>query len=105
MGRIHQRYPNRQKVWDGSQPGIVETSKYGGAVGRIAGRHFTSNFFEHLPSKDNLSATIKEANRCLKNAGLLICMGPNIKYIGGAHWDFWDHCLPLTDVSMESFCD
>jgi SAM-dependent methyltransferase len=64
---------------------------------------FTSNFFEHLPSKDNLLATIKEANRCLKGRGLLICMGPNIKYIGGAYWDFSDHYLPLSDLSMEEF--
>src|SRR5439155_7849051 len=63
----------------------------------------TSNFFEHLPSKDNLLATIREANRCLKTGGLLICMGPNIKYIGGAYWDFSDHYLPLTHVSMEEF--
>jgi SAM-dependent methyltransferase len=64
---------------------------------------FTSNFFEHLPSKDHLLATIKEANRCLKEGGLLICLGPNIKYVGGAYWDFSDHHLPLTDVSMEGF--
>jgi ubiquinone/menaquinone biosynthesis C-methylase UbiE len=64
---------------------------------------FTSNFFEHLPSKDSLLATIKEANRCLKKTGMLICMGPNIKYVGGAYWDFADHYLPLTDVSMEEF--
>jgi SAM-dependent methyltransferase len=64
---------------------------------------FTSNFFEHLPSKDNLLVTIMEANRCLKTGGLLICMGPNLKYIGGAYWDFSDHYLPLTDASMEEF--
>jgi Methyltransferase domain len=64
---------------------------------------FTSNFFEHLPSKEKLLATIKEANRCLKRTGLLICMGPNIKYVGGAYWDFADHYLPLSDVSMEEF--
>jgi len=64
---------------------------------------FTSNFFEHLPSKDNLLATIKEANRCLKKGGSLICMGPNIKYVGGAYWDFADHYLPLSEVSMEEF--
>ena len=64
---------------------------------------FTSNFFEHLPSKDKLLATIKEANRCLVRAGLLICMGPNIKYVGGAYWDFADHHLPLSEASMEEF--
>jgi SAM-dependent methyltransferase len=33
---------------------------------------FTSNFFEHLPSKDRLSLTVKEARRCLKKGGLII---------------------------------
>jgi SAM-dependent methyltransferase len=62
---------------------------------------FTSNFFEHLPSKDRLSLTVKEARRCLKKGGLIICMGPNIKYLGGAYWDFFDHCLPLSEASLE----
>jgi SAM-dependent methyltransferase len=64
---------------------------------------FTSNFFEHLPSKNNLLATTKEANRCLRKGGSLICMGPNIKYVGGAYWDFADHYLPLSEASMEEF--
>jgi SAM-dependent methyltransferase len=64
---------------------------------------FTSNFFEHLPSKDALLATIKEVYRCLKKGGSLICMGPNIKYVGGAYWDFSDHYLPLSEASMEDF--
>ena len=28
-------------------------------------------------------------------------MGPNIKYIPGAYWDFWDHYLPLTELSLK----
>ena len=27
-------------------------------------------------------------------------MGPNIKYLLGAYWDFWDHYLPLTELSL-----
>ena len=27
-------------------------------------------------------------------------MGPNIRFVGGAYWDFWDHHLPLTDAAM-----
>jgi hypothetical protein len=27
-------------------------------------------------------------------------MGPNIKYVSGAYWDFWDHYLPLTELSL-----
>jgi hypothetical protein len=35
----------------------------------------------------------------LKNNGLLICMGPNIKHVGESYWDFWDHHIPLTETS------
>ena len=52
---------------------------------------FTSNFFEHLPDKSALQATVLEAFRTLKSGGRLICLGPNIKCVPGKYWDFWDH--------------
>lgn len=61
---------------------------------------FTSNFFEHLPTKSSLRATVLESWRCLKPGGSLICLGPNIKYLPGAYWDFWDHHLPLTELAV-----
>jgi SAM-dependent methyltransferase len=61
---------------------------------------FTSNFFEHLPSKQALQATLAEAFRCLKPNGHLIALGPNIKYLSGEYWDFFDHYLPLTELSL-----
>lgn len=61
---------------------------------------FTSNFFEHLLTKDALRDTLAEAWRCLKPGGRIICMGPNIRFLPGAYWDFWDHHLPLTDRSL-----
>jgi SAM-dependent methyltransferase len=61
---------------------------------------FTSNFFEHLPSKQAFSDTLRQAWRCLRPGGHLYAMGPNIRFIGGAYWDFWDHHLAFTDVSM-----
>ena len=51
---------------------------------------FTSNLFEHMPDKDSLERTLSEAHKCLKGNGLLICMGPNIKYAPGVYWDFWE---------------
>jgi SAM-dependent methyltransferase len=61
---------------------------------------FTSNFFEHLPDKTTLGKTLEQAFRCLKSGGRLIALGPNIRFTGGRYWDFWDHYLPLTDVSL-----
>lgn len=61
---------------------------------------FSSNFFEHLPDKLALKLTLLEAWRCLKPGGRLIALGPNIKYVQGAYWDFWDHFLCLTEASL-----
>lgn len=61
---------------------------------------FTSNFFEHLPTKQALQATLGEAHRCLKPGGRLIALGPNIKYLPGRYWDFFDHYLALTELSL-----
>lgn len=61
---------------------------------------FTSNFFEHLPDKLALKMTLAEARRCLKPRGLLIALGPNIRFVQGAYWDFWDHYLCLTEKSL-----
>ena len=61
---------------------------------------FSSNLFEHLPTKAHLENTLKEAFRCLRPGGHLIAMGPNITYVGGAYWDFYDHHLPLTEKAL-----
>jgi len=61
---------------------------------------FTSNFFEHLPDKAALGRTLNEVRRCLAPGGRLIAMGPNIKFLPGSYWDFWDHYLPLTEKSL-----
>ena len=61
---------------------------------------FSSNFFEHLPSKPTLEQTLGEAYRALRPGGRLIAMGPNIRYLAGEYWDFFDHYLPLTELSL-----
>lgn len=62
---------------------------------------FTSNFFEHLPNKDSLQRTLNEALRALRPGGRIICMGPNVKCVSGAYWDFWDHHVALTELSLK----
>jgi len=61
---------------------------------------FTSNFLEHLPDKTHVEEALSEAYRCLKAEGLIICLGPNIKYVLGKYWDFWDHFIPITELSL-----
>jgi SAM-dependent methyltransferase len=61
---------------------------------------FTSNFFEHLPDKAALGRTLDEIFRCLAPNGRLIAVGPNIKYLPGKYWDFWDHHLALTEICL-----
>jgi len=62
---------------------------------------FTSNFFEHLPNKQALGSTLEQAFRALRPGGNLMAMGPNVKYLPGDYWDFWDHHLPLTELSLK----
>jgi SAM-dependent methyltransferase len=61
---------------------------------------FTSNFFEHLPDKAALERTLHNARTALRSGGNLVMMGPNIKYVPGAYWDFFDHYIPLTELSL-----
>lgn len=61
---------------------------------------FTSNFFEHMPDKQALMRVLAEAYRCLKPGGQIIAMGPNIKHVPGAYWDYWDHHIELTEKSL-----
>jgi SAM-dependent methyltransferase len=61
---------------------------------------FTSNFLEHLPDKEAVRRTLLNAHRALKPGGRFIAMGPNIKFLAGAYWDFFDHYIELTELSL-----
>ncbi|HNB22942.1 MAG TPA: class I SAM-dependent methyltransferase [Candidatus Melainabacteria bacterium] len=60
---------------------------------------FSSNFLEHIPTKNGLMNCLREANRVLKSDGKLILLGPNIRFCSDVYWDFFDHHLPLSDRS------
>ncbi len=66
---------------------------------------FTSNVFEHLPSKADVERSLREALRVLKPSGQLVCMGPNLRYLAGSYWDFWDHRTAVTDRSLSEVMD
>ena len=61
---------------------------------------FASNFFEHLPDKDQFLATLREIRRVLSVGGRLLILQPNIRLLHGEYWDFVDHHLPLTDRTL-----
>jgi SAM-dependent methyltransferase len=60
---------------------------------------FESNLFEHLADKTELRRVVEEVHRKLRPGGRFIMLQPNIRYVGHAYWDFYDHLIPLTDVS------
>jgi SAM-dependent methyltransferase len=62
---------------------------------------FTSNFLEHLKTKEECDAVLAEVRRILKPEGRFIVMGPNIRYLAAEYWDFYDHYLPLSHLSLE----
>ena len=61
---------------------------------------FASNFFEHLPDSAALLAVLGEARRVLRPGGRLLILQPNIRYAYREYWDFLDHHLALSHVSM-----
>lgn len=66
---------------------------------------FSSNFFEHLPHKVALKLTLEQAFRALRPGGQLICIGPNIKFLPDTYWDFWDHEVALTELSLREILE
>lgn len=61
---------------------------------------FTSNLMEHLPSKRDVEHMLQESWRVLKPGGCFIALGPNLRFLPGTYWDFWDHLVPITDRSL-----
>jgi len=61
---------------------------------------FCSNLLEHLAGKEEVGRFLDTARRVLRPGGALLVLGPNIRYTGGAYWDFWDHHTPLTERSL-----
>jgi SAM-dependent methyltransferase len=61
---------------------------------------FMSNFLEHLPNKDIVLDTFRESARILRKGGRVMVLQPNIRYLPGEYWDYFDHHTPLTERSL-----
>ena len=64
-------------------------------------RIFISNFFEHLRDKEELVAVLLFCLKCLKPGGALLVIQPNFKYSAKEYYDFIDHQLPITHISLQ----
>ena len=94
----------RDSVKDHLEPGIeflladaAWTEKLGEASVDVV---FCSNLLEHLPDRRTLLAVFEDFRRVLGPRGRLLVLGPNLRYTGAAYWDFFDHVLPLTHLSL-----
>ena len=61
---------------------------------------FMSNYLEHLDSAESVIEQLRVAHRLLRVDGRVVILQPNIKLVGAAYWDFIDHRVPLTEVSL-----
>lgn len=77
-----------------------EATKLGSVVEDKADVVFTSNFLEHLPDKEALDIFLDQVMVALKPGGKYLILGPNLRYLPGQYWDFYDHHLGLTHLSL-----
>ena len=68
-------------------------------------RIFISNFFEHLSNKEELIQIISFCFDTLKPSGSLLVIQPNFKYSYQEYYDFIDHQLPITHLSLQELLE
>ncbi|MEH1874369.1 class I SAM-dependent methyltransferase [Nostoc sp.] len=62
---------------------------------------FISNFFEHLNNKEELVEILLFCFNYLKPGGAILIIQPNFKYSIKEYYDFIDHQLPITHLSLQ----
>lgn len=60
---------------------------------------FMSNFLEHI-TKEEISKLLQEEYFLLEKGGRIWILTPNIRYVGGKYWDFYDHITPITEKAL-----
>ncbi len=61
---------------------------------------FCSNLLEHMPDKAAVDGLLASVRSKLRPGGRFIIMGPNVRLVPGAYWDFWDHHVALSERSL-----
>ena len=61
---------------------------------------FMSNYLEHLPDSGAVVKQLTVCHSLLRNRGRVMVLQPNIRFVGGAYWDFIDHHVALTEKSL-----
>jgi SAM-dependent methyltransferase len=69
-------------------------------IGQCFDLIWISNLLEHLPSPEAVQDFLQTCSNYLTRNGLVTIMGPNIKYCAGDYWDFADHLLPLSHLTV-----
>jgi hypothetical protein len=62
---------------------------------------FISNFFEHLRDKEELIKVLLFCFNYLNPGGSLLVIQPNFKYAFKEYYDFIDHHIPITHISLQ----
>lgn len=76
-----------KQLLDKSKPGSVDVI-------------FMSNLLEHLDTKEDVFRLLNESFQLLRKGGRLLVMQPDIKLVGNAYWDFFDHKVAITTTSL-----
>jgi SAM-dependent methyltransferase len=61
---------------------------------------FSSNVLEHLDGKPAVLRALEESHRVLREGGTCIILMPNVRYLPGRYWDYFDHHTPLSHLSL-----
>ena len=59
-----------------------------------------SNYLEHLQSSDAVIEQMRIVHGLLAPGGRVIVLQPNIRLVGPRYWDFIDHRVALTELSL-----
>jgi|1186.fasta_scaffold05374_2 hypothetical protein len=61
---------------------------------------FVSNFLEHLATPDDVADFLVRMRTVIEPGGRIVVMGPNFKYASKQYFDFADHVLALTHITV-----